>query len=147
VHNNAVFSIRAFVFTMFSLAAVLAISVAAAQAPPTVWDGVYTEEQAKRGGGLYQVNCAPCHGDTLLGAEAAPPLVGDQFNSTWDGVPLIDLLNRIRTTMPQTAPGTLSSAQAADVLAYILQFGKFPAGDAPLASQTVGAAAFRAFKP
>jgi mono/diheme cytochrome c family protein len=138
---------RAFLFTMFSLAAVLAISVAAAQAPPTVWDGVYTVEQAQRGGAVYQTNCAPCHGDTLLGAEAAPPLVGDQFNSTWDGVTLTDLFDRIRTTMPQTAPGSLSRVQVGEVLAYILQSGKFPAGDKPLEYPTLGATTFRAFKP
>ena len=38
----------------------------------SVWDGVYTEEQAKRGNPLYQQECANCHGSQLNGGEAAP---------------------------------------------------------------------------
>ena len=42
------------------------------QAQKTVWDGVYTEEQAKRGGDIYAEKCAMCHGDSLGGVESAP---------------------------------------------------------------------------
>ena len=42
----------------------------------SVWDGVYTEEQARRGAALYGQECASCHGATLTGGESAPPLVG-----------------------------------------------------------------------
>ena len=34
----------------------------------SVWDGVFTEEQAQRGEPLYRANCASCHGDTLKGS-------------------------------------------------------------------------------
>jgi mono/diheme cytochrome c family protein len=145
VQNTCVFPVAK--LSVVGVAGVFVISVASAQAPPTIWDGVYTDEQAKRGAALYQTQCAACHGDTLLGAEMAPALAGDTFNSTWDGVPLTDLLDRIRTTMPQTAPGSLSRVQVAEVLAFILQFGKFPAGDKLLESQTVGATTFRAYRP
>ena len=37
--------------------------VAARQAQ-SVWDGVYTAEQAQRGEPLYQQSCAECHGRT-----------------------------------------------------------------------------------
>ena len=119
----------------------------AAQAPATVWDGVYTEEQAKRGGPVYQRYCGACHGDQLLGLEAAPALVGDAFNSNWDGVTLGDLVTRIRTTMPQNDPGSLSRAQTADVVAFILQSGKFPAGSMPFDPQAMSAVMFRSNRP
>jgi S-disulfanyl-L-cysteine oxidoreductase SoxD len=102
----------------------------------TVWDGVYTEEQAKRGEAIYRQSCATCHGDALLGREMASPLTGPVFNSNWNGVMLGDLLERMRLTMPQSSPGSLSRQQNADVLAYILSVGGFPAGDKELARQT-----------
>jgi len=102
----------------------------------TVWDGVYTGEQAKRGEALYRQSCATCHGDALLGREMASPLTGPAFNSNWNGVMLGDLMERMRLTMPQTSPGSLSRQQNADVLAYILSVGGFPAGEKELARQT-----------
>jgi mono/diheme cytochrome c family protein len=102
----------------------------------TVWDGVYTEEQAKRGEALYHQSCALCHGEALLGREMASPLTGPVFNSNWDGVMLGDLMERMRLTMPQTSPGSLSRQQNADLLAYILSVGRFPAGKTELARQT-----------
>ena len=65
----------------------------------------------------------------LTGAEAAPALVGDLFNANWEGVPLGDLLERIRVSMPQDMPGSLSRQQNVDVIAYMLKLGKIPVGD------------------
>lgn len=112
---------------------VLVTTMAAfAQAPRTIWDRVYTSEQAARGEKLYATQCAQCHGEGLTGVEMAPPLTGDMFNQNWEGVPLSDLFERIRTSMPQTNPGSLTRAQTADILAHMLKVGGFPAGDAPL---------------
>ena len=119
----------------------------AAQGPSTIWDGVYSEEQAKRGGPTYQTFCAACHGDQLLGQEAAPALVGDAFNANWEGTTLGDLFNRIRTTMPLDQPGALSRAQTADVVAFLLQSGKFPAGANAFDAQAMGMVMFRTYRP
>jgi mono/diheme cytochrome c family protein len=102
----------------------------------SVWDGVYTEEQAKRGEPVYHKECAPCHGDSLAGGESAPPLSGGAFLANWNGLTLGDLFDRIRKTMPQNAPGKLSRQQNADVLAYALSVNKFPAGKTELSRQT-----------
>jgi S-disulfanyl-L-cysteine oxidoreductase SoxD len=119
-----------------SMSVVLLAAVsAAAQAPQTVWDGVYTREQASRGEKLYRQECGRCHGDDLSGIESAPALTGSNFAATWDGVPLSDLLERMRVSMPQDKPGSLSRTQNADILAYMLQVSGFPAGDTPLAAQ------------
>ena len=38
----------------------------------------------------------------------------------------------IRETMPQDAPGTLTAAQTAEIVAHILRGNRLPAGEAPL---------------
>jgi mono/diheme cytochrome c family protein len=118
--------------------AILALTVAAgaAQNARSVWDAVYTKEQATKGEALAAAQCVSCHGDGLRGGEAAPALTGDIFNSTWEGVPLSDLADRIRTTMPIDKPGTMSRAQTADILAYMLALSKMPAGPEPLTGDT-----------
>jgi mono/diheme cytochrome c family protein len=108
----------------------LSLTLFAAQSQ-TVRQGVYTEAQAKRGQAIYQVQCATCHGDAL-GGKMGPPLVGDDFLTAWSREPLLELAGKIRNTMPQTDPGKLTWEQTADILAYVLQAGKFPAGRAEL---------------
>ena len=107
-------------------------SISSAQQPTravesrSVWDGVYTEEQARRGEAVYHKECASCHGDTLIGGGGAAPLTGGNFLSNWNGLTLGDLFDRIRKTMPQGNLGKLTRQQDADVLTYILSFNKFP---------------------
>jgi mono/diheme cytochrome c family protein len=107
----------------------------AASTSRSVWDGVYTEEQAKRGEETYRKECASCHGDTLVGGGGAAALAGGTFLSNWNGLTVGDLFERIRKTMPQGALGKLSKQQDADVLAYLLSFNKFPAGKTELQKQ------------
>ena len=102
----------------------------------SVWDGVYTDEQAKRGEAVYRKECAACHGDQLTGGESAPPLTGGAFLSNWNGLTLGDLFDRIRKTMPQTNPGRLTRQQDADVLAFMLDRNKFPSGKTELYRQS-----------
>jgi len=102
----------------------------------SVWDGVFTEKQAKRGQPLFNQNCASCHGDTLMGGDGTPPLAGGDFLANWNGLTVGDLFERIRRTMPQSDPGRLSRQQDADVLAYILSVNEFPAGQAELPHDT-----------
>ena len=115
----------------------LSVAAVANQASRTVWDAVYSREQAARGETLATVQCVSCHGVGLAGAEAAPALTGDIFNSTWEGVPLSDLADRIRTTMPLDKPGSLSRTQTADLLAYMLAVSKMPAGATALPAEAV----------
>ena len=118
-------------------AAVVGVVMAGwAQTTRSVWDGVYTEEQAKRGGALYGKECARCHGPTLAGGEEAPALEGGGFVANWNGLTLGDLFERTRTTMPQNDPGRLTRQQQADVLAYVLRENRFPAGKVELEKQT-----------
>ena len=94
--------------------------------------GVYTEQQAMRGQAINKTRCANCHGETLTG-RSGPPLTGDDFIATWSTQPLIELANKISRTMPRDNTPRLTPQETADVLAYILQVGKFPSGRADLA--------------
>jgi quinoprotein glucose dehydrogenase len=103
----------------------------------SVWDGIYTDDQATRGKQLYSDACASCHGPELTGGEMAPPLVGGDFTSDWNGLTVGDLFERMRISMPQNAPGSLSGQQNADILAFMLQANKFPAGQTELAKDAM----------
>lgn len=74
-------------------------------------------QDATNGGNLYRQQCATCHGDRLEG-RSGPPLVSGDFRSRW---PAAELTGKIKNTMPQDNPGTLSAAQAADLAAFIGQ--------------------------
>lgn len=102
----------------------------------SVWDGVYTDDQAKRGESLYARECASCHGAMLTGGEAAPPLTGGAFLSNWNGLTMGDLFERTRTTMPMTKPGKLPRETIADILAFVLSANKFPSGSTELPKKT-----------
>jgi mono/diheme cytochrome c family protein len=105
--------------------------------PPSksIWEGIYSEEQATRGKGLYSQECASCHGGELTGGEMAPPLAGGEFMAGWDGLTVGDLFERVRISMPQNAPGSLSGQQNADILAFIFNSNKFPAGTAEMSKE------------
>lgn len=109
----------------------------------TVTEGVYSSEQAQRGQLIYKTQCALCHGDALEGT-VGPPLAGDGFLSVWSARPLADLVDKIQKTMPFQEPGILSRQQSTDLVAYMLQVGKFPAGQAALSAALLPQIAFPA---
>jgi hypothetical protein len=110
----------------------LGVIASSAQSSRSVWDGVYTREQATRGA-LTSGLCTQCHGDSFQG-DPAPPLTGADFLAKWDGRSVGDLFELIRQTMPDDDPGALTGQQYADLLAYIFSLNKFPAGTTELAS-------------
>jgi S-disulfanyl-L-cysteine oxidoreductase SoxD len=123
---------------IIGLAAIGAFYSLRAQSQPSrsVWDGVYTEQQAKRGGAQYGQECARCHGESLTGADEAPALAGGAFIANWDGLTVGDLFERIRVSMPADRPGKLNREQIADIVSYLLTVNRFPAGKTELERQT-----------
>ena len=128
-------------FKYLSLATISLVVIAAAfsvlrgqgTASRSVWDGVYTDQQAQRGETPYHDYCADCHGDDLEGDAEAPALSGAMFQTNWDGLPLGSLFQRIRRDMPLNKyVGALSPSVNADILAYILKVNRFPEGSAEL---------------
>lgn len=116
-----------------------------AQAGRSQFDGIYTDAQARRGQRLYEQHCAVCHGLQLEGVlrpvtypgqtPKTPPLVGDEFIINWAGLPLSELLTRIRISMPQGRPGALLPSEVAEVLSFILSRGNYPSGAVELPSE------------
>ena len=125
------------------IVAIIIIAVAGAfhptraqQSQRTTWDGVYSEEQARRGEAAYGASCSNCHGRDLAGADMTPGLTGYAFMANWDSLSLSDLVERIRISMPQDRPGTLSRQQTVDIVSFVLRFNEFPAGKEELARET-----------
>lgn len=108
-------------------------SATGAQEPSrSVWDGVYTEEQARRGAALYDRECASCHGVDMTGADEVPALSGPAFLANWDGLTVSELSERVRRTMPPNNPGQLNRRQVTDILCHMLMANGFPAAKTEL---------------
>jgi mono/diheme cytochrome c family protein len=104
----------------------LAVSIVLAKAQ----DGLYTAEQAKRGEAAYDANCATCHGGDLRSSDREVPNLSDRwFRSGWVGKTVAEKFKAIRETMPPKEPGSLGDQVYLDILAYILQFNRIPAGN------------------
>jgi mono/diheme cytochrome c family protein len=130
------------VFACWSAA--MMTGAAAAQAPASTQDGVYSAAQATRGKTLYDDKCSACHvGDMTGGGDGmASPLAGPDFLKSWDGKDLGEFFAQAQR-MPMGEEKTVTDAQRADIVAYILQFNKMPAGQAELKGD---AAALKAIK-
>ena|SRR5688572_13022710 len=98
----------------------------------SVWSGVYTDEQSGAGEKIYFARCSSCHGDDLGGREQAPALAGTTFLDAWHGKDLLRLLDRIMT-MPPGDP--VSSAQAVNLLAFLLRSSEMPSGSTRLPTE------------
>ena len=111
---------------------VVALGHAAAGAQQkSIWDGVYTAEQARRAGPLYSEKCAKCHAEEMTGKDA-PAIKGPEFAGNWNDLSLNDLFEKIRIGMPDDEKGTLTRPQVADLIALMLQTAEVPAGSTEL---------------
>jgi alcohol dehydrogenase (cytochrome c) len=113
-------------------AALIAVFVAKAQQPPA--QAIFTAEQAQAGRGVYDQNCAGCHGANFEGSGDAPSLANATFLLKWRGRMVSELFGEIIQTMPPTAAGSLSEAAALNVTSYILQRNGAVAGANALAT-------------
>jgi mono/diheme cytochrome c family protein len=125
---------RPILITIVLLAAA-GIGTLTAQATRSTREGVYSPEQAVRGKALYADKCVDCHGRALTGDGENGPVAGDRFLGEWDGETALALFDRVRNTMPYKTPGTLSRQQTAELVAFLLYFNGYPAGQAELSTQ------------
>ena len=100
-------------------------------AKTTVWDKVYTDEQAKRGEAVYAKACAACHGEALIGGNA-PPLKGDEFAFVWGDKSLGELFERMKTLMPPESPDSLPKETYRDITAFVMKANNYPSGEKEL---------------
>lgn len=61
-----------------------------------------------------------------------PTLIGDELRRNWAKSSVAELMTRIRISMPQDNPGSLSLQSAADLVAFLLQMANYPAGSREL---------------
>jgi mono/diheme cytochrome c family protein len=83
-----------------------------------------------RGQEIFKQRCAACHGDALQGL-VGPPLTGEAFARLWGNAS--ELQQKIQKTMPQDDPGSLTAAQANDLVAFIVRAGGTSATSTPAA--------------
>jgi mono/diheme cytochrome c family protein len=89
----------------------------------------FTAEQARRGEAAYNKNCATCHGAELRpGDREVTPLTDKAFKAGWVGKTVAEKFEVTRDTMPPEEKNSLGDQVYLDIVTYILQFNKVPAG-------------------
>ena len=124
-----------------TLAVVLLLTTLAAAAQdasgPSIWNGVFTAAQAKRGNDAYQASCSGCHGSDLHATDPeAVDLTGPGIRARWNGKTLNERFETIRDRMPPGNANTLGDKTYMDILAFILESNDFPAGNQELVPDT-----------
>jgi len=100
----------------------------------TIWDGIYTDEQAAAGQAIY-IGCVECHQRQLEGdpSEGVPALAAPSFMVEWDGQTVADLVRHIHA-QPNDNPGDIDPVTATSLTAFILNQNGVPPGKVPLST-------------
>ena len=100
----------------------------------TTTSGTTFQTLASAGEATYTSTCVVCHGTNGEGTDICPVVIWGQGSSlgSYNGVSLFTdaqgMLNYISKSMPLTAPGSLTSQQYNELLAYILTKGNLVSG-------------------
>lgn len=122
---------RLFGLTVATAFCAAGASAVVGQSAVSIWDGVYTDTQAKDGETVFFSHCVDCHGQDLEGREQAPALAGLGFRDKWNRATLRKLFEAVER-MPPPQPKSLTPEQYVEVLAYVLSVNEFPAGSTVL---------------
>jgi mono/diheme cytochrome c family protein len=130
----------------FTIAIGLCATVAGARSLPaqptairSTKDRVYSAAQALQGRDIYAGRCQSCH--TAI-SHTGPP-----FRTNWDKRLLMELFDYMVEKMPKDSPGTLTTEEYTQVLAYILRMNGMPAGPDDLPSDKAALKAIRIDAP
>ena len=117
-----------------------------ASLPESTGSAPYTRQQVAQGSEVFAKSCALCHGANLQGLSA-PALTGAGFARSH--LNAAQLRSVVTQSMPLTAPGSLTPADYAAVMAFLLSYDcvqpsgdrqPFPTADLPaLETVTLGA--------
>ena len=94
----------------------------------SIKDGVYSNEQAKRGLKVYKKSCLKCHHPKQF--------AGPAYMESWAGARIYDLLEVVRRTMPTENPGSLKRDQYVAIIAFLLKINSFPPGEKMMSSKS-----------
>ena len=89
--------------------------------------GFFTRGQASRGERRFQQLCLECHRTNEITRIWFRGAIYETAG---------DLMNVISTTMPEGNPGSLSSREYVDILAFLLRLNDYPAGEEELPSDS-----------
>ena len=131
--------VAAVIAAVVATAAGAAPGVGSAQTAParnTLWDGLYTDDQASRGNAVFSATCANCH---TLDSQGNRPLSGKKFWDSYTQKTVGDLFGFIQKNMPNGNAGSLSEKTYADLVALILKSNGVPAGTTDLVPSAVAA--------
>lgn len=100
----------------------------------------YTAAEADAGAAIYAETCRRCHGPNLHGEidlgsggfGVVPPLIGPNFEGHWFTGNVFALFDAIKRKMPPAAPGTLTDAEVAQIIAYVMARNGFAPGPTEL---------------
>ena len=84
--------------------------------------GVFSAAQAEGGQAIYESTC-------LGGCHSLSSHRGVAFRQRWAGHPVFELYQLISDEMPKDDPGSLSSEQSLQLVAYLLKQNGLPAGN------------------
>jgi mono/diheme cytochrome c family protein len=120
-----------------AVTAPFAMAQEGAKAKVSVWSGVYTAAQSKRGEELYSGACIHCHGLRLNGAgqpdqPPSPAIAGATFLRKWAGQPVAALFDYVQTNMPSDNPGSVTAQESVDAIAHMFAVSSMPPGDKEL---------------
>ena len=117
-------------FLGLAITAAVALSAAAQDAPTSVQAGVYSDDQATRGEEIFSEACLVCH--------QPEEFVEGAYMEGWAGQSVDDMVEFIRSTMPEDNPGRLKREQYVDVVAFLFKQNGLPSGDAEMDRDTLG---------
>jgi len=117
--------------TMILMAAAVALAIAisssAQDEATSVQAGVYSQEQAERGEQLFSEACRVCH--------QPEEFANGGYMEGWNGMSLNDLVEFIRSTMPEDNPGRLKRQEYIDIVAFLLKQNGLPTGEKEMVRQ------------
>lgn len=88
-------------------------------------DATFTDEQADRGRDIFRAQCTECHYSSEFSDS--------QFKFKWSRRSAGNLYELIQSSMPETAPGSLTAEETVDLVSYILSMNGFEPGASELA--------------
>lgn len=92
-------------------------------------DATFTDEQADRGRDIFRAQCTECHYSSEFSDS--------QFKFKWSRRSAGNLYELIQSSMPETAPGSLTPEETVDLVSYILSMNGFEPGASELAPDRV----------
>ena len=107
----------------------IAVSLSAQEEETSVQAGVYSQEQAERGGEIFGIACLVCHQPEEFAAGG--------YMHGWTGMNVNDLVEFIRSTMPEDNPGRLKRQEYIDIVAFLLKQNGLPAGETEMVRATL----------